>query len=169
MPEIRNSILVGLVFGLLFGLFIALLFEYQYALIAGPASGMAFGLLIYLFATSKTVKEQTQIELAGEDTIIRSGGANHIKNAEGVGGKLYLLKDKLQFKSHGFNVQNHVESIALNQIKEVRFYNTLGLVPNGLLIETIDGRMEKFVVNGRRSWKEEIDKLKSDHQQMDSL
>lgn len=81
-------------------------------------------------------------------------------NGEAVGGKLYLMKDKLQFKSHGFNIQNHSQIITLEQIKEVVFFNTIGLIPNGLAIMTNEGKTEKFVVNSRRLWKKEIEKLK---------
>ena len=162
MTEIRNSILAGLAFGLLFGLFLAVRFDTHYALIAGPISGLAFGIIIYFFVTSKTVKKQTQIENLDGKPIIRSGGANHFINSEAVGGKLYLLTDKLQFQSHGFNIQNHGQIIDIEQINEVSFYNTLGLIPNGLAITTLDGQTEKFVVSGRQIWKEEIEKLKAD-------
>lgn len=161
MTEKRNSILAGIAFGLLFGLFLAFRFDTNYALIAGSISGLAFGAITYFFVTSKTVKKQTQIENLDGKPIVHSGGANHFINGEAVGGKLYLLIDKLQFQSHKFNVQNHGESIDLSQVKEVSFYNTLGLIPNGLTIKTYDGQIEKFVVNGRRIWKEEIEKLKS--------
>lgn len=112
--------------------------------------------------TSKTVKKQTQIENLDDKPIVRSGRANHFINGEAVGGKLYLLTDKLQFQSHGFNIQNHGQIIDLEQIREVSFYNTLGLIPNGLAVTTLDGQTQKFVVNGRRLWKEEIEKLKAD-------
>ncbi|MBA3683449.1 MAG: hypothetical protein H0W73_20130 [Bacteroidetes bacterium] len=159
MTEIRNSILAGLAFGFLNALFFAVWFDAHYALIAGPISGLAFGMVLYFFLTSKTVKKQTQIENLDSKPIIRSGGANHFINGEAVGGKLYLLKDKLQFQSHGFNIQNHGQIIDHEQIKEVSFYNTLGIIPNGLTIITRSGQTEKFVVNGRRHWKEEIEKL----------
>ena len=77
MTEIRNSILAGLAFGLLFALFLIVRFDIHYALIAGPISGLSFGLIIYFFVTSKTVKTQTQIENLDGKPIIRSGGANH--------------------------------------------------------------------------------------------
>ena len=162
MTEIRNSILAGLAFGLLFGLFLAVRFDTHYALITGPISGLAFGIMIYFFVTSKTVKKQTKIENLDGKPIIRSGGANHFINGEAVGGKLYLLADKLQFQSHGFNIHNHGQIIDIEQIKEVSFYNTLGLIPNGLAITTLGGQTEKFVVSGRQIWKEEIEKLKAD-------
>lgn len=167
MTEKRNSIVAGiafgLLFGLLFGLFIAFRFGISYALIAGTISGLAFGFVIYFFVTSSIVKKQIQIENMDRESIIHSGGANHFKNVEAVGGKLYLLKDKLQFKSHNFNIQNHGNIIDINQIKEVNFYNTLGIIPNGLAIKTNDDQIEKFVVNGRRIWKDKILKLKSDN------
>ena len=158
MTEIRNSILAGLAFGLLFGVFFALRFGINHALIAGPISGLTFGVILYFFVTSKTIRRQTQIQTDGEK-VIHSGGANHFTKGEAVGGKLYLLTDKLQFQSHGFNIQNHGIILEIEQIKEVSFYNTLGVIPNGLAITTLGGRKEKFVVNGRRLWKEEIEKL----------
>jgi hypothetical protein len=161
MTEIRNSILAGLAFGLLFGLFLAVRFDTSYAIIAGPISGLAFGTTLYFFVTSKTVKRQTQIKNHGGKPVLHSGGANHFINGEAVGGKLYLLTDKLHFQSHGFNIQNHGQIIDIEQIKEVGFYNTLGLIPNGLSITTLGGQTEKFVVNNRKLWKEEIEKLKA--------
>ena len=161
MTEIKNSILSGLFFGLFFGLFQAFSRDINYALIVGPISGLLFGVVIYFFVTSKTVKRQTKIEISDDKTVVRSEGANHFINCEAVGGRLYLLTDKLQFQSHRFNIQNHELIIEIEQIKDVSFYNTLGLIPNGLTITTLNGKKEKFVVSNRRFWKEEIEKLKA--------
>jgi len=158
--EIKNSILAGFTFGLLFGIFLAIRYGFQYALIASPISGFAFGATLYFFITSRTVENQTQIASVEGEDIIFFGAANHFKNGEGVGGKLYLLTDKLQFKSHSFNFQSHELIISLDKIKEVRVYNIFGFIPTGLMIVTNDGLIEKFAVNNRRQWKDEIDKLK---------
>jgi len=161
MTEIRKSILAGLVFGLIIGLFQAFKSNINHALIAGSISGIVFGIILYSFMTSKTVKRQTQIESPDGKPIVCSGWANHVINVEGVGGRLYLLTDKLQFQSHSFNIQNHGLKIDIEKIKDISFYNTLGLIPNGLVITTLDGQKEKFVVDNRRLWKEEIERLKS--------
>ena len=92
--------------------------------------------------------------------IVYSGGANHFLNEESVGGKLHLLPDRLYFKSNGFNKQNDEQTILLNQIEQIEFYNPMGLFQNGLIVRTTDGRVEKFVVFGRERWKNEIEKLK---------
>ena len=156
MAEIRNSIGAGLIFGLLAGIFLAILININFALIVGSVSGFAFGATLYFFVTSKIVKRQTRLQIENEQ-IIYSGGANHFINGEGVGGKLYLLADKLQFQSHHFNIQNHGQTIELNQIREVNLGKIYGLIPNGLTITTLDGKTEKFVVNDRRVWKEKIE------------
>ncbi|MEO8150245.1 MAG: GRAM domain-containing protein [Bacteroidia bacterium] len=163
MTEIKNSILAGVVFGVLFGLFNSFLFGTHNILIIAPIAGVLFGAGIYFFLTSKTVKKQTQVQTAEGENIIHSGAANHFKNGEAVGGKLYLLPGKLQFQSHNFNVQNHGLIIDLQEIKGVTFYNTLGLIPNGLAIATTNGQTEKFVVTGRRLWKDEIENHKIAH------
>jgi hypothetical protein len=163
MTEIRNSILAGLAFGLLIGIYFAIKFNTNYALKAGLIAGILFGILLYFFVTSKTVNRQTSLQPTEAETIIYSGGANHFAGIEAVGGKLYLLKGKLQFQSHSFNIQNHQLEIDLNQIKEIRFCNTLGLIPNGMLVTLTDGKTERFVVGNRRLWKKKIEEVKSSH------
>ncbi|MDD4991514.1 MAG: hypothetical protein PHR83_04695 [Paludibacter sp.] len=161
MTKIRNSIWAGIFFGVFFGTVQGFTHGINAAIITGPLSGLLFGTLIHLFVNSKVVKRQTQIETQDGESIIHSGGANHLKNSESVGGKLYLLTDKLQFKSHSFNIQNHELVIYIDQIKDITLYNNLGIVPNGLAISLKDGRQEKFVVNGRQLWKTEIEKLRA--------
>ena len=90
-------------------------------------------------------------------TVIYSGMANHFLNAEGVGGNLFLYSDRLYFKSHAVNIQVHDLTIELNQIKNVSFYNTFGLVPNGLAVNLHNGKTEKFVLYKRAVWKKEIE------------
>ena len=91
--------------------------------------------------------------------VIYSGAANHFLNGESVGGGLYLMNDKVLFKSHKLNIQNHELLLDINEVAEVHFYNTLGIIPNGLEIRTTNGKVEKFVVYKRKIWKQKIDKL----------
>jgi hypothetical protein len=95
-----------------------------------------------------------------DGSLVYSGEANHFLNGESVGGKLFLTNDQLHFKSHKFNIQNHEMQLDIHDIKEVRFYNMLGFIRNMLEVETTNGVTEKFVVNNRAAWKEQIDKLK---------
>nr|WP_319399138.1 hypothetical protein [uncultured Carboxylicivirga sp.] len=157
--KLKNVIIAGLMFGLLFGIVLTFLFDIKSSVIIGFVTGLLFGLALLLFMNSKAVKKQTEIVINEGEEIIYSGVANHLKNKEAVGGKLYLQKDKLQFQSHNYNIQNHNQKIDIKEIKEISFYNSIGIIPNGLAIIKRDGKTEKFVVNGRRIWKEQIEKL----------
>lgn len=160
MANFKNAFIAGIAFALLFGIYLALTYGVEIALITGPISGILFGGAMYLFSASKKVNKQTQLAIDEKD-ILFSGPANHFLNREGVGGKMYLLQDKIVFKSHSFNIQNHEQSIAMNEIADVLFFNTLGIVPNGLKIVLTNNKTEKFVVNNWKQWKEEIFKLKN--------
>lgn len=101
-----------------------------------------------------------QIDKYDSQPIIHAGRANHFRNGEAVGGKLYLLTDKLHFKSHKFNFQNHEYVMKLREIKEVGYFNTLGIISNGLYITTNE-KTEKFIVENRQLWFEEIERVKN--------
>ena len=157
---LRDSFYAAVIFAVVFGVIETYMVSIPFAAITAPIGGLLFGVFIYFFAGSKTVAKQTSINSNGEEIIV-SGRANHFKGAEAVGGKLYLFKDRLEFKSHGFNIQNHQQRIDITNITAVTFYNSLGIIPNGLKITTTYGAVEKFVINGRKHWKEEIEKLQA--------
>ena len=117
--------------------------------------------ILYFIVASKTFNNQTQIKNLDGKPIVRSGGANHFINGEAVGGKLCLLTDKIQFQSPYFNIQSHGQTIYIEPIKEVSFYNILGYNPDGLAMINRGAQTGKFVVNGRRLWKEKIEQLKA--------
>ncbi|MDR3219881.1 MAG: hypothetical protein LBU22_13070 [Dysgonamonadaceae bacterium] len=163
MENVKAVILPGIVFGVLMGIF----YVFQSgvittAIISGVISGLLFGIGMYFFTVSKTLKRQAQIKIAEGEDLIFSGAANHFVNREGVGGQLYLLSNKIQFQSHNFNIQPHGLVIEIKQIKKVAFYNILGIIPTGISIYTKDGKQEKFVVNNRKIWKENIEKIISE-------
>ena len=75
--------------------------------------------------------------------------ANLFRGAEAVGGKLRVTDSRLIFKSHSLNIQTGNTEILMEQIVKVQKRNTLGFVPNGMSIITIDGIEYKFVLWNR--------------------
>ncbi len=71
---------------------------------------------------------------------------------EGVGGRLYLTNKRLVFKSHKLNIQNHQLSINLIDVIGFNKYKTLGIINNGLSIQTAQNTTEKFVVEQADEW-----------------
>ncbi len=104
--------------------------------------------LFQLFFLKKTKETAKEIEKEAHGKIYYQGLANHFVGMESVGGSLFITKDKLIFKSHSFNIHNHSIEILLKNINEVKTYNTLGIIPNGLKIIQKE-KTDKFVVNSR--------------------
>ena len=158
MKQIKCSILSGILFGLLFGLFNAFYIDINAAFIAGPISGIMFGVAFYLICNARICKQQAQEEIKEKGKSIHSGSVGHIQDNEVVSGKLYLLTDKLMFQTQRLTAQYSKVTIDLKQIKEVRFFNTYDHIPNGLGIYMSNEKTERFIVNERRIWKSEIEK-----------
>ena len=92
--------------------------------------------------------------------VIKEGPANMIIGFENTGGKLFLTKDTLLFYSHGVNlkIKRLIIPIALDEIIRVDKVSTLGFIPNGIKIITKE-KDYKLVVQGRKNWINEIEKL----------
>jgi len=88
--------------------------------------------------------------------VLYCGAANRKMPAEYTGGRLYLYRDKLYYKSHPINIQVNEITIWLKDIENVDYFRTLGLVPNGLKIILYNGAIEYFVVNRRKEWRQNI-------------
>jgi len=99
------------------------------------------------------------------EIIIKKGRANHLKQYEGVGGKLFLTNQRLFFKSHFVNVQTHEESIQLKDIVGVEAKHS-DFISRRLSIFLSNGTVEHFIVYKRGTWVEEIQKaIKESKQQ----
>jgi hypothetical protein len=125
-------------------------------LIAGLISGLLFGWLTGIFARSKFVKNTTGIVTKPGEVVVFQTAANHFKGIEAVGGKLYLTNQRLVFKSHRLNIQNHELSIDLTDIISITRHKTAGLIKNGLSITTSQNLTEKFVVEQIDEWVERL-------------
>ncbi len=75
---------------------------------------------------------------------------NLFRGKEAVGGRLKINDRSILFSSHSMNIQTGNTEIFIDQISTIRKRITLGLVPNGILIETLDGQQFKFVVWNRQ-------------------
>ena len=87
-------------------------------------------------------------ESCGEQ-ILADVAANLFRGTEGVGGKLKITNSRVLFEAHAINIQKQPLEILISDIAEVNTRNTLGIIPNGLLIRTKEGVEYKFVVWGR--------------------
>ena len=75
--------------------------------------------------------------------------ANLFRGIESVGGRLKITSRRLLFEPHATNFQKNPAEILMSDIQDVRKKNFLGIVPNGMLVQTKSGVEYKFVVMHR--------------------
>lgn len=75
-----------------------------------------------------------------------------------------MTNKRLIFKSHKLNIQNHQLDINLLEINSVDRYNTLGVIDNGLSINTNQNKTEKFVVEQVDEWITQLKDKKNGNQ-----
>jgi hypothetical protein len=81
-----------------------------------------------------------------DEEILADVVANLFRGKEAVGGRLKITNRRLLFEAHNFNVQRQPAEISLSDVTAALKVNTLGIIPNGLLIRTKTGIEYKFVV-----------------------
>lgn len=161
----KNIDMTNVITALLIGITVAISTGLGSGIQIGSMAGLIVGALYIIFIhpmhkvigkkfETNKVLVRTQVE-DGKKVIIDCP-ANHFRGIESVGGWLFLLEEGLYFKSHSMNFQNHELIIPLNQIKEVKATLTLGLIPNGLKIITVDNVHERFVLYKNQIWVEQI-------------
>lgn len=162
MNVLANFLRAGVPFGLIFGIGMYFAGGLGMALVVGLGSGLAFGLGIAVFAEIQRRRFLANRPDFGDEILLHEGPANHFRGAEAVGGWLYLTSRRLLFLSHGMNVQNAAWEHPLAGIRTVETASTVGIIPNGLRLTTSAGATERFVVQGRRKWKDAIEKARSE-------
>ncbi len=157
--------------GLFFGIFMSIFFIVSNSIeeksinwkivVAGIIGGLVGGLVFSFFTKLFTKKiKKIKIEIGESENNLKERLASHFKGIENVGGKLLLTNERLIFKSHKFNIQNHELEIKISEIKKVEKVKTIGLIPNGLRITTNMGKAERFVVDSPNEWINKINELK---------
>ena len=161
---VKTALITGVAFGIPMGIFFGVRMGIvhgfsagvSFGLVTGAASGLAFGLAMAGFmAIQRRRFSQARPEFRGEE-LLHDGPANHLLNGEGVGGWLFLTRERLLFRSHQFNNQPHELSVPLAEIAAVQPVRTAKIFPNGLRLVTRSGREERFVVEAHRRWRDEI-------------
>ena len=99
------------------------------------------------------IKDDKSFEKIYKPNLKYYSRASHIYNGISVGGKLYLTNSELIFQTNLINLaQKHECVIDLTKIRIVSYYKTLGLIENGIQIESETNDIEKFIVPKKEKW-----------------
>lgn len=123
-------------------------------IIGGLVGGVVFAAIMQY--TANKLYKKTIVATAENETIIKEGGANHVRGKEGVGGKLVLTDRRLIFKSHKFNIQNHEIDFDLTRVAKLQASKTFRILENVLNLDLNNNDRHKFIVDEPTHWIEKI-------------
>ena len=77
--------------------------------------------------------------------------ANYRKGSQTYVGSLWFYADSFEYKAKSVNSAIRFGKIAYSEINNVKTVNTLGIVPNGIIIVLKNGAEYNYVINDRKS------------------
>ncbi|MCK4663650.1 MAG: hypothetical protein KAT68_12340 [Bacteroidales bacterium] len=99
------------------------------------------------------------VDLKPNEVVVKASDTNYFYDDERIKGKLILTNQRIYFKSiNGQSGKFDIE-IVPEDIKEIMFFNTFKIFPNGLNIINKQGQQLRFVVKKRDSWCRLINKM----------
>lgn len=99
------------------------------------------------------------VKLYENETVLKAANTSYCENSAQVDGKLILTNQRIYFKTT-VEEKRHIDfEILPNQIKEVLFFNTWKIIPNGLNVVTKEGKELKFIIKNRDQWCLMINKM----------
>lgn len=93
------------------------------------------------------------------EVVVKAGNSDRLHNGEKVDGKFIVTNQRIYFKCLNGHAENYDLEIIPSQIKEVHFFNTGFLSPNGLNVILKGGDQLKFRVKQRNSFGELINRM----------
>ena len=135
-------------------------FDYFFRLVLfGLLFGYGFVPFTKLLRTRILFSKPTKHEAF--EKCIAQGPANCFYGWEAVGGGLLITEENIVFVPNGFNIQNSILEIPLEEIQALQTKKTLKLLNNGLRIKTNQKHYD-FVLNERSQWMELFEKTSYD-------
>jgi len=99
------------------------------------------------------------VKLYENETVLKAANTSYLDSTAQIEGKLILTNQRIYFKTM-IEEKQHIDfEILPNQIKEVMFFNTWKIFPNGLNVVTKEGKEIKFKIKNRDQWCLMINKM----------
>ncbi len=108
---------------------------------------------------SKTVGEIRvySFALLTDEKILKKDLANLYCDGEAFNGAFYLTSERIVFVGYLLDIRHkYIEEVPLSHIRELRQEKAFFLIPNVLIVTTIQNRILKIVVTRRSEWYQQI-------------
>ncbi len=92
------------------------------------------------------------VDLKANELVLKAGDSNLSFDDRLIDGKLILTNQRVYFKPNDENHSMFNLEILPSQIKEIIYFNTMRIIPNGLNIILKEGKELRFKLGNRNSW-----------------
>ena len=99
------------------------------------------------------------IDLKANEVVTKAGDVQFFAIENQVKGKLILTNQRIYFKTLEDEQKEFNMEIQPEEIRELLYFKTKVLFPNGLSVVTKEGKEIKFVVKNRDSWSQMINRM----------
>lgn len=87
--------------------------------------------------------------------------ANYWKGKEAVGGHVLFEDNGFKFTAHALNIQKDSVFVSYDNIKEVKPFRSLGIIPNGVKVIDKENNEHKLVVYQQKNVIQFLNEMKS--------
>lgn len=99
------------------------------------------------------------VNLKANEVVLKAGDTNHCLEDNRIPGKLIVTNQRIYFLTKNPDSTRFNLEITPEQIKEVIFYNTNKIFPNGLNLILKAGQQLRFILKKRNAFGELINKM----------
>ncbi len=99
------------------------------------------------------------LDLKANEVVVKASDSSLLSDDKKISGKLILTNQRVYFKDAAKSEVPDKLEILPSEIREVFYFNTLKIFPNGLQIIMKDGQEHKFKINKRDSWGQAINSM----------
>jgi len=99
------------------------------------------------------------VDLKANELVLKAGDSNLSFDDKLIDGKLILTNQRVYFKTNDENHSRFNFEILPSQIKEIIYFNTMRIIPNGLNIILKEGKELRFKIGNRNSWGQALNRI----------
>lgn len=99
------------------------------------------------------------VDLKANELVLKASDSNYFAEETNIDGKLILTNQRVYFKTKEDKNSGYNLEILPNQIKEILYFNTMKIFPNGLNIILKEGKQLKFKIGKRNTWGKVLNRI----------
>lgn len=99
------------------------------------------------------------VDLKANELVLKAGDSNLSFDDRIIDGKLILTNQRVYFKTKDEIHSMFDLEILPSQIKEIIYFNTMRIIPNGLNIILKEGKELRFKLGNRNSWGQALNRI----------